>query len=227
MFPVAPKHQMTFGSAESLSVLADRFQFFTPALLYAYGALTDKPLLDFLAERPRWNGHIMYHHFKRKIFDGIVVEGDPSWEYVLWAMEKPLYPDFENFLCGVVLSDFKHRRLCKPAATDLQVPDPLAMDRFGTLPTTPQLPIVALGVDGSMCAIAMRTALTPGQRPSPLRFPPRRSTLLLAKAVFAEDQAAVVDAMGDPTPAALPPMSKVPMDARQSVELYRSLFRTP
>lgn len=151
----AVKYRIDFGEAEQLGVFS-QYRFFTPALLYLFGCMTDEPLLQFMEEQP----HCKYFHyrFKQPIFNGLdASNGDHEWNYVLWAMDADLYPLFENFMLATVTVDRQLKRVYKVGAQDLLLPDPLYMDKQKLiLEDAPLLPVVVLGVDGSHAVVTVR-----------------------------------------------------------------------
>jgi len=199
---IAPKYEMTFGRAERLGVF-EQYRFFTPALLYLHGRLTDAHLLDFLRD-VAGSCRLMFHKFDRPIFRGLQTpDGDKDWNHGLWAVEADAYPHLESFLLSLTLVDQRAKRVYRAGAQDVLVADPLHVDRRPALSAAcPLLPIVAFGVNASHRRVSLYwDDKAPAASLPILRYnPPDPDMVAFAKDVLVEEN--LDAALGTPDPMA-------------------------
>ena len=185
-----PKAKLEFGQAKSVGRFTDRYQFFTPALLYLYGGLDDRPFVEFMEETGT-DLVLASYRFERPIFSGLAApDGDPSWNHVLFAVEKEHWKKLENYLLSAMLVDRSRNWLCQVGATDLVIADPLVVDRGELYQLDwPLLNIVALGVDSNKAAISVCPPRNPWRdRPFVNTFPPFEKTKELARSILVQDE---------------------------------------
>lgn len=185
----APKFEMRFGQSERLGDFIGRYQFFSPALLYLYGRFTDEPFIQYMAEK-NGNLKLMYRKFRHSLFrDMDTPDGDPDWNYVLWAVERDHWPDLERFLVSVMFFDHHDRWMMKVGSMDVSIIDPLGADRNLGHPSVESVPIVILGVDGNRQCVAVEPREGNFFRPPCVKFhPPQKKTVKLAAAMFADKE---------------------------------------
>lgn len=185
-----PKHALTTGASRSLLQMNEEYAFFTPALLYLLTNFRDDPLADFqvnMGEPVKF----YYRKFSHPIFRGLNARsnGDPAWNFVLWAIERPFWRAFSDFMVSIVLSDTDAGQVYGVGEQELVVIDPLAMDRaFIYSNALPRLPVTAFGINGSNYRAAFRIGENPLLDPPSLVFYARDPTMqAYAKALFAGD----------------------------------------
>jgi hypothetical protein len=182
-----PKYEIRFGRAERLSDFAEEYQFFTPALLYLHGRFSDEPFAQFIDEYAPCL-QLMHRQFQRPVFRGLTTpDGDEAWNHVLWAVEKPVWEELENFLLSVVMMDSPFNWVARVGAQDLTILDPLAADRSAIIPNNLALiDIVALGVDGNKICVAMDPGTNPLMDPPKIKYhAPQPETVAFGNALFA------------------------------------------
>lgn len=183
---ILEKVLLRYGSLPRLSLLSDQLAFFTPAPLYLSGWFRDDQLIDFLCEyRP-----IDFYHrkFTFPLFRGLETRtGDPAWNHVLWAVERPHWEPLLNFLVSVKLVDEGTRTIWGCGAQDLAIVDPEFADQNPVLPpAVPLLDITAFGINGSQHCYAFAVGPNPVfHRPTLRQFPPEPEALVFAEAFWA------------------------------------------
>jgi hypothetical protein len=162
---------MSFGAAKSLLDFPN-WQFFSIALPYLHGGFTDEPLAVFEYELQA-SVKFCHHKFPRPIFRGMEApNGDPAWNFVLWAVEADVWPRLENFLLSVVTTHTPTQAVYRIGAQNLLIADPLT-----PLAYMPSVPIVSFGVDSNRGMMAIDPASTEGaQLPLARLFKPRGQT---------------------------------------------------
>jgi len=183
------KHLLPLGRAKSLTELAQDYAFFTPAILYLHGYMTDDPLVDFLHEYQQ-NVEFFFYRFDRRIFAGLdTSDGDVDWNHAVWAVRREHWEAFKSFYLTVAVAVPDSNYVNKIGRQVLHVIDPLAVDK-ATL-VTGRLPVVevdAFGVDGSLCRLAFEEGINPLTNIPRLRkYPPTRTMVDYAKAFFKGD----------------------------------------
>lgn len=160
------KYELPLRGASALKQLQTDYAFFTPAILYLLGVVTDQPLLDFLWEY-RQPVRFYFRKFRLPLFAGLEVDGDAGWNHGLWALEREHWPVFADFYCSLKISNRPLKRLFGVGAQLLTVVDPVALERRGFVTTLPTVTVAAFGVNGN----TVRAAFEAG--PDPLTSPPR------------------------------------------------------
>lgn len=186
---LAPKRYLSFGEGvKSLAPFQQRFAFFTPAIAYLHGRFTDRVLLHYLETV----GPVDLFHtkFDRPLFSGLSArDGDPDWNYVLWAVEQEHWPSLVDHLCAAVATDTPTRCVYRYPTQQVELFDPLVLSRQAVLPR--MMPVVDVTVFGvqSNRGIAYLEPVEPAHlRPLPLRFgPPDPECLRYAEALFCHE----------------------------------------
>ena len=146
-FDRVPKRPLSFHSGvKALGPFQERFAFFTVAPLYLWGRLHDRVLADFVAHQ---GGAVDFFHkkFDRPIFSGLLApNGDADWNHVLWAVERPHWQPLIQHLCTAVLTDAARNLVYRYGLQELEILDPLHVDRGILSAVPPVLPIGAFGV---------------------------------------------------------------------------------
>lgn len=184
-----PKTPLPVASAASLGQLLNEYAFFTPAMLYLYTNFRDDPLIDFeysMGEPVRF----YYHKFQRVIFRGLEARsnGNPDWNYVLWAVERPFWPALSDFLVSVVLTDADEQSVYGVGEQTFAMLDPLAAERTIIYSNgLPVIPVTAFGVNGNHCRVALVQGRTLLEPPLLRLFPGDPSMQVYANALYRGD----------------------------------------
>lgn len=177
------KYELNLGQAESLSRLAEEYAFFSPALLYLYGRMSDGPLLDFMQSR-RENIRLFYKRFRVQIFDGLAVGTDGAWNHALWAVRLDQWPSLCEALLTVTLAFTETQTLIRYGEQPLTIIDPIAADKSSPNSIS-QIKITAFGVLTGQAQILFHQPASPAVRPRPISQPPPPELALEAVAYFA------------------------------------------
>jgi hypothetical protein len=155
---------------EALHPLQERFVFWTPAVQYLYGGLNDTILTDF--QESINQEVIFYHHrFQLPLFRGLETPRSSDWNYVLWAVERELWDPLVDHFCSATMVDRPWGIVCKYALQDLEVADPLYMQRAIIPNEVAILPVHAFGVKTNKWIAAFDVeAAHPVLDPPKLRF---------------------------------------------------------
>lgn len=148
-----PKYPLPVGRATDLRGLAREYAFFTPAVLYLHAGFRDAPLAD-LCATTGVDVRFYYHKFARPVFAGLEApsNGNPDWNFVLWAVQLDHWPLVSDWLVSVTLTYAETREVAGIGQQELDVYDPLAADRAVILaPTLPLVRVAAFGLNGSRC----------------------------------------------------------------------------
>jgi hypothetical protein len=179
------KHPFGVGNAESLAALAGAFAFFTPALLYLYGGFRDGMLIDFMEGLGR-DVPIYYRRFGRPLFARLEAsDGSPDWNHALWAVHRDDYEPLAAFLLDSVLKDSVRRRVIRYAEQELEVADPVALDRRSVVDSLPTVAVQVWAVNASHGIAALRRpAGQPAALPALAFLPPAREVVVYAEALY-------------------------------------------
>lgn len=162
-----PKRLLPVQSAASLAELCEDYAFFTPAVLYLHGQMTDEPLGDF-RHTVGFAADFFHFRFPHPLFRGLETPcGDRDWNHVLWAVEKGVWPAFRDFYLSIMLLDPAARTAAQVAYTDLSVADSLALTSGKVIGRRPTVGVTAFGIDGSEGQLAFKPSF------DPVMFPPR------------------------------------------------------
>ena len=179
------KHELPVGAAESLSALCEEYSFFTPAILYLLGTVTDQPLSDLMYELQQ-DIPIYYKKFNRRIFNRLDSRsGDPDWNYALWAVHREHWDYFLDFYCSIAVFDRVSQHVQKVAVQTFKISDPLVKTSV-FLGNEKSFDITAFGVNGSKF-IAAFSFDNSSQLPSLKFFQPDPGTQVFARAIARGD----------------------------------------
>lgn len=181
------KYELKVGAAGGLLDLAGEYTFFTPAILYLHGGFRDGPLIDFMYDL-NVEVKFYYKQFRKPIFRGLESKsnGDPGWNFALWAVRSEYFQALNDFLVSVTLTYAQDKTVAGIGEQSLMVPDPLRVDRtFVYDPAIPQLPVTVFGVNGSRYRALLDTSDRPFASPPTLRFyAPDPAMVTFAKALY-------------------------------------------
>ena len=179
------KYRMDFGNADRLSAFGG-YRFFTPAILYRFGGITDNVWVQLMAELGR-DVTLMFRKFDQPLFRGLETpNGDHDWNHALWAVKVEDWDIVENYLISVTFMDQESRRLHKIGAQDVRIVDPLNFDRRRVIHAdSPFMDVVVFGINGNLGRIAFQLQdRLDVERPKVHRFPPDPKVVRFADALF-------------------------------------------
>jgi hypothetical protein len=180
------KRPLIVGRATALADLTDTYEFFTPAILYVLGIVTDLPLIDFLEEYGQ-PAHFYFKQFTCPLFAGLDVDNDPGWNYGLWAIEKQHWPSFLDFYCSIKVSNRSSKRMFGIGVQNVTVVDALAIASKQFLKHLPTISVAGFGVNSNILRAAfVRGGSNPLTHPPTLKyFTPDKSATIFADAYYA------------------------------------------
>lgn len=147
------KYPLPIGKADSLKVLRRDYEFFTPAILYRFGLITDAPLIDFLEEY-RKPVKFFFHRFSSALWSGLELpNGDQDWNHALWALNREHWLPFLDFTLSMAVTMADRDMSFNIALQTLSILDPLSIERKGMALDFDLVDIYALGAKGSEFSI--------------------------------------------------------------------------
>lgn len=150
----------SLGRSVRLADLTKDFFFFTPAVLYLYGELTDAPMSDYAASV---GGKVTVYRkaFNRQIFSGLEApNGSQLWNHTLWSVSNEYKQSLTNWLVALMLVCPVRKAGVAVGMSELTIVDPLAGEPH-------EMTVAAFGVRGSVATIG----LAPGNPPYLVRLP--------------------------------------------------------
>lgn len=122
------KSPLPCGKAASAKDLEGEYAFFTPAVLYLLGVIDDRPLIDLMCEIGE-DVPVFYKKFKHALFGRLVArDGDPSWNYALWAVRRQHWERLLDFYCSMAVFNRRTSQVFRVASQELDVVDPFAVE---------------------------------------------------------------------------------------------------
>ena len=192
---VVPKRKVTFGGTLRSLAAADKYVWYTPALMYLWGRFSDTPLIDITR---RTNCPILWYRFDEPIFRGLELGPDNSWNYMLWACPREHWDGLVDGVLETAQFDLPKRLLYTYALQVTKVYDPLVVDRqkFFIPGVTATLDINVFAVCTNKHQIVFRSESKPGVSPAPIRVAPERSLRRLAAQFFSDPDLTSDNAFG-------------------------------
>ncbi len=184
---VIQKYPLVLGEARALRSLTSDYVFFTPAILYLSGLFSDAVLIDFM-QGVGTEVRFYHHKFQAPIFRGLLTpDGDEDWNYVLWAIRKPFWKAFQDFLCSVTITKPDRRLLVGIGYQELKVLDPLTVDKHRIVTAESSvLGVGAFGLNGNKYIFAFQPSADPRVTlPLVQRYQPGQGMNAFAEALFA------------------------------------------
>lgn len=178
---VFPKHELVLGRGDSLSALSGRFAFFTVAIPYVYGGMSDMLWFELSGELRHelplffWKGSV-------PMFSGLEVDGDADWNYAIWATEAMYWPVLEDYLLSAVFFDPFRGSACGFGSQSLTVVDAAAASWRLVGAAVPLVRVVSFGINGSDRRVAFSPTDASAGTPSVRCFPPDGNMLKFASA---------------------------------------------
>lgn len=144
------KYELKTGAARSLAELLGDWAFFTPAALYLHGRFRDAPLADFIYMVAP-DCRFYYKKFRHQIFRGLETRnGDPDWNFVLWAVERRHMEQFAAWMVSLTLTYADDKSVAGVGEQQFQIVDPLAAERAAMWhPGVGTIPVTTFGLNGS------------------------------------------------------------------------------
>jgi len=160
------KYEFNVGQARNLIGFESEFVFFTPAILYLHGGFRDAPFAD-LMYMSGTEIKLHYRNFAKPIFTGLEAHnGNPDWNYVLWAVQKEHWKTLSDWLVSITLSYSRLGEVAGIGEQSLDITDPLAEERIlvyhGQLRRTS---VYAFGLNGSKFKAYFKQSTEPHIRP--------------------------------------------------------------
>lgn len=181
-----PKYELKTGAA-GLTDLTGEYTFFTPAILYVHGNFQDGPLIDFMYDL-NVEVKFYYKQFRKPLFRGLEARtnGDPAWNFALWAVRSEYFQALNDFLVSVTLTYRDDHTVAGVGEQLVSIPDPLRVDRTVLYdPAIPHVPVTVFGINGSRYRAALETSDRPFAAPPTLRFyAPDEAMVTFAKALY-------------------------------------------
>lgn len=181
---VLAKPPLNLRGVRSLASMRQDFAFFTPAVLYLSGVFSDAPLIDFVQES---RNDVNFHHyrFETKIFEGLrASDGDLAWNYVLWAIRRPFWQSFQDFMCSLTFSRPQQRMVFGVGLQDFQVLDPLTLDLKRIISNeVPQVAVSAFGLNSNRFRLAFEVPEEATSLPIVRRYAPAGDMVAFAEAL--------------------------------------------
>lgn len=199
---ILPKRRLQFGEGVSaLQPFVQEFAFFTIAPAYLWGAFQDLVLWDYQNLRGR-SVEFFHQKFHRPLFRGLeLANGDVDWNHALWVVRRADWESFADHICATVLTDTPEQAVYRFGLQELEIADPLFVDRNVLCYTDiPLLAVSAVGVRSNRYTAGFVTGQHPPMDLPQLRFfPPDVQCKLYAQALFQADPQVAMSLLDDQT----------------------------
>ena len=138
-----PKYRVTFQQASKLADVPG-YVWYTPAPIYIWGRYSEVNLADMVQQ---FDIKIFWYKFEKPVFSGFTVNGDPSWNHVLWAAQEDQWKKLSDTILETVQFDVPGKKLYQYALQRLSIYDPLSVEtqRLVT-PATPTVEVKVFAV---------------------------------------------------------------------------------
>jgi hypothetical protein len=179
-----PKYQVKFERAGKLADVPG-YVWYSPASIYIWGRYSEVNLADMVQQH---DTKIFWYKFEKPIFKGFTVNGDPSWNHMLWAAPEEQWKDIYSTILETVQFDIPNKRLYQYALQTLTVHDPLNVDvNRVVLPSTPKIDIHAFAVLSNVGQYAFDTRQKDVKvQPGAVTFKPDKLHVAAANRLFAQ-----------------------------------------
>lgn len=138
-----PKYRVTFQQASKLADVPG-YVWYTPAPIYIWGRYSEINLADMVQQ---FNTKIFWYKFEKPVFSGFTVNGDPSWNHVLWAAQEDQWKTLVDTILETVQFDVPGKKLYQYALQSLTVYDPLSVETQRVItPATPTVEVKVFAV---------------------------------------------------------------------------------
>lgn len=123
------KTKLKLGTLKRLKDLEEDFYFFSLALPYIYGRFQDHFFVEY-CNTIKEKIDVYYYAFKSQVWDGLTTpDGDADWNFCLFALEKPYWPSFLDYICSLTFIDQTKGNCWRFGFQQFQLRDPLEEDR--------------------------------------------------------------------------------------------------
>ncbi len=180
-------HEARLGKAASLADLVQEYAFFNHGALFCFTNIDVDPVHDYCS-RIDTKCLPLYLTFPEPVFDGLVCQGDPSWNYRLIAIPRARWHGLDRFLCAMSAIDRFRKRFYRMVSQEIPIADALALSKLTVIPIpTPMVTINTYTPTSNKRLVAFAPADNPPvDRPRIVFHPPEPGVVLLAKAHFDE-----------------------------------------
>ncbi len=185
----APADRSKFAFSE----LAEEWHFFNHGALFRYCGMEyprDDPVADWYEQQPIGTD-IIQQPFKTLVFEGLdapIHVGPLTWGNVVCAIRKEYWDSLLGFLGGVATVDHKKKLYAQTFAGDIQILDPVLVERFSFLhPTIQPITVTMFCADTNKDRWEIRPAVTMAARPCFVRVDPRPEVVEMGRAVLSGD----------------------------------------
>ena len=143
-------HELRLSAATTLSDLTNQYAFYSPAMIYMFIRLMGRePLWDFVEEYGKEVVPVSLK-FNKPLFEGLTVDGDRTWNYVLYGMEHEDFNEFRKWMGTLTFMDRDKGLVHRIRYQDIQIVDPLFLDRTVVLPLDiPTVPVTVFALDSN------------------------------------------------------------------------------
>lgn len=138
----APLRMLPPRAQDSFAALSADYEFFTPALLYLYGNVTNAVWADLAAQFPGLEFYV--RKFDQPVFDGLTDprSGDRGWNFGLFAVPRHFAEHLWRHLANAKVLDPVTSVVYSYHPQEVRVADPFALDRERIV--TDKVPVVSL-----------------------------------------------------------------------------------
>jgi len=179
--------QLRISRATTLASLNDEYHFYSPALIYAFVRLMGRePFMDFLEVYGRQVTPITLK-FTKPIFRGINVDTDPTWNYVLYGMERAPWAAYREWMGTLAFQDWDLRLITRVRWQPIMIADPLFLERSSVIPVrAPVVPITMFDLETNKGNLFFQTGRNPIiHLPQLVKGKAFHHTQIFARALFA------------------------------------------
>ena len=177
-----PKYQIKFEKAGQLSDIAG-YVWYSPAALYAWGRFTDVNLAEIVS---REDIKVFWYKFDKPIFSNF----GKDWNHTLWAAALDDWPKIVDGVLETVQFDIPLKTLYQYALQEVEVLDPLEVDKQRVvLGTTSAVRVKAFAVlsNQAQYAFDINKQRARGEAPGMDTRKPLESHVKAARVLFSGD----------------------------------------
>jgi hypothetical protein len=180
-----PTSETKFTLAEQ----AADWHYFSHGALFTHGGLTfphEDPVADWFVQQP--SGVVVIRQpFKKRVFNGLTsLAGPLTWNHMIMAVRHEYWQSLWEFLGGVVTFDDTKSRYCQVFSGDIDIIDPVFLERHSFLHSEPPMvKVTVFCVDATDGRWEVRPPFTPGAMPCFVRLPARPEVTEIGRAVAA------------------------------------------
>jgi len=177
----------------ALSEYAEEWHFFNHGAFFSYAGFAypyEDPVGDWYESQPIGT-QLLLQPFVRPIIEGLCPIpglGNITWGNVVCGVRKELWPALFEFLGGACSVDYKQKSFCQPFSGELDIPDPVLLERHGILTVDiPTIKLTVFCIDGNKQRWEVRPAASPTAPLRMVQMAPRPETIAMGRAVLSGD----------------------------------------